>query len=282
MDNTELLQRIEKLEKEIEFLTDEINTLKNFGVSEQARETIEKMERTNKIASLISSVSGEKLNLDSSIPKIDELKSIAEEADKQIERFVDKGEHVWDNIASETKLFDYRSFEDGVEITKYNGFNEEIIIIPNSLEGKSVIKIGLSVFKGCRTLKEIRLPRNLKILGACAFEDCSNLKQIELPDKLTIIQGSPFKGTSITHLIIPENVETIGGNVLDSPYQNKKTTRHIAFLGKSIRFMEQSCLNTSFYNNCIFYCLPGCTAQEYARKHNIPLKPLVEFPKEEK
>ena len=43
MDNIEILQRIEKLEKQVELLQVEINAIKSIDVSEKTREQIDKI-----------------------------------------------------------------------------------------------------------------------------------------------------------------------------------------------------------------------------------------------
>ncbi len=55
MDNIEILQRIEKLEKQVELLQVEINAIKSIDVSEKTREQIDKIERANKLVSFIIS-----------------------------------------------------------------------------------------------------------------------------------------------------------------------------------------------------------------------------------
>lgn len=61
MDNIEILQRIEKLEKQVELLQVEINAIKSIDVSEKTREQIDKIERANKLVSLMENLSGEKM-----------------------------------------------------------------------------------------------------------------------------------------------------------------------------------------------------------------------------
>jgi len=39
----------------------------------------------------------------------------------------------------------------------------------------------------------------------------------------------------------------------------------------------KKCFDNMWDKRFVFYCLPGSSAQQYARKNDIPIKPLHEF-----
>jgi hypothetical protein len=101
-----------------------------------------------------------------------------------------------------------------VTLTGYTGTNPELII-PTEIEGKPVTairdfafenntvitfvslpntltQIGNSAFKGCKKLKDIAIPENVKEIHAYAFYDCTSLTSIFLPDSVTYLASGTF------------------------------------------------------------------------------------------
>ena len=71
----------------------------------------------------------------------------------------------------------------GITIKKYTGTNS-VVTVPNTINGKDVLKI-----------------------GERAFYNCSDLKQIKLPSKLESLGGRAFEGTGITSITIPKTLQ---------------------------------------------------------------------------
>lgn len=60
------------------------------------------------------------------------------------------------------------------------------------------------VFEGCTSLRNIRLPDNMSVIGACAFANCSNLETVTLPKALHMIGTAAFaKCESLKEIICP-------------------------------------------------------------------------------
>ena len=71
--------------------------------------------------------------------------------------------------------------------------------------------IGTEAFRGCKTLKSMKVPSNVKTIGVNAFFDCSSLKAIRLPDGLTkLTAGALAKCTSLMKVSLPAKVKSIG------------------------------------------------------------------------
>ena len=76
--------------------------------------------------------------------------------------------------------FEYTVGEDGgVIVEKYNG-NDENIIIPDTIDNKSVTSIEQTGFQGCKNLKSIYIPSGITNIGSRIFWECPNLYAIEV------------------------------------------------------------------------------------------------------
>ena len=70
--------------------------------------------------------------------------------------------------------FEYTLLTDGtVEITKYKG-TETQVIIPETIDGKTVTSIGSWAFSGCSSLTSIEIPSGVTSIGENTFYGCSS------------------------------------------------------------------------------------------------------------
>ena len=65
-----------------------------------------------------------------------------------------------------------------VTVKKYVG-NAQTVVIPEIVEGYSVIQIGPSAFEGNTSLRSIDLPDSIVIIGKRAFAGCTNLCEMK-------------------------------------------------------------------------------------------------------
>lgn len=99
--------------------------------------------------------------------------------------------------------------ENGV-LKRYRGYSNNIVI------PEGVIKIGISVFKGCSGLMSITMPNSVTSIGDSAFSDCSGLKNITIPNGVMRIGRSTFKNCSgLTCITIPNSVRFIEGRAFE-------------------------------------------------------------------
>ena len=103
--------------------------------------------------------------------------------------------------------YEYSLDDDGnATITKYNG-NVSSIIIPEKLDGHTVVKIGNSVFENRTELVSVMLPDTVTEIGYSAFENCKNLKTVILSNNLTTIYDSAFSGCiSLNGVVLPSSM----------------------------------------------------------------------------
>ena len=74
----------------------------------------------------------------------------------------------------------------------------------------AVVKIGGYAFYNCRSLESFVAGEGLEQIGEFAFADCTSLKDVSLVDGVHSIEGSAFRNTSFTKVVLPESLVTIG------------------------------------------------------------------------
>ena len=80
-----------------------------------------------------------------------------------------------DNPASD---FEYSVTESGVAIDKYIG-ERDIVVIPDTIEEKSVISLGAAAFSG-QSVRAVYVPDSVKTIKKGAFEGCKSLSTLRL------------------------------------------------------------------------------------------------------
>lgn len=114
-------------------------------------------------------------------------------------------------LASEASEFTYDT--NGVStitITGYSGSASELVI-PDTIDGYTVTKIGERVFEQNTNLSNVILPAQLVSIEDFAFFQCTNLKSIVVPDSGTSIGDKAFFGcSSLASVELPSNLTTMG------------------------------------------------------------------------
>lgn len=126
-------------------------------------------------------------------------------------------------------MYEYEETKRGIRITKYDDFDESVVVIPNVIEGKKVFAVGNHAFKGCVGIEKIIVSDGIEILGNGVFLNCRELKEVVLPGTLRSIgtadpAGCPkilgsrtkfdgaFEYSGLREIIIPDSVKQIGEN----------------------------------------------------------------------
>ena len=106
--------------------------------------------------------------------------------------------------------FEYVVLEDGTaEITHYSG-DEEVLDVPQKLDGYGVTSIGDIAFENRKSLSSITLPDSVTSIGDSAFDFCSSLSSITLPEGMTSIGGMAFgRCFSLSSITLPESTRSI-------------------------------------------------------------------------
>ena len=77
--------------------------------------------------------------------------------------------------------FEYDLSDSQVTITRYKGTDANVII-PDTIEGYPVKRIGGSTFKGNSEITEIIISNGVIEIRGHAFDDCSSLSKIVIPE----------------------------------------------------------------------------------------------------
>lgn len=76
---------------------------------------------------------------------------------------------------TDATLFDYEDVEGGISITGFNG-NDEIVVVPQSIDGKSVVSIGRNAFINNSTIRGLKISDSIHTIGDSAFMNCVELE----------------------------------------------------------------------------------------------------------
>lgn len=125
--------------------------------------------------------SGDEFILDSD--DVEEAEIEAEAFSEQADDEINMESELLDDAEIDTeKNYEYEVIDNEVYIVKYIG-NDAEVVLPSKIAGYPVTVIGDYAFDGCDTLKSIVIPETVTRLGSCII-----------------------RGTSVTSIIIPNNI----------------------------------------------------------------------------
>lgn len=109
--------------------------------------------------------------------------------------------------------YDYEVLDDGtVSIVGYGGTDTDVVI-PSTLDGKTVSTIGSVAFWYCSDIESITLPNTVTSIESRAFDNCS-ITSITIPDSVTSIASCAFVDcSSLTNVTIPKSITRIEDHV---------------------------------------------------------------------
>ena len=109
-------------------------------------------------------------------------------------------------------VFLYQMKAEGATITGVRDRTSTALVIPATIDGVNVAKIGESAFEGMEKLESATWAPNAKCqIGKRAFAMCPALKQVSLPQKLAVIPEFAFAGCGALEAVFGgEKVHTVG------------------------------------------------------------------------
>lgn len=69
--------------------------------------------------------------------------------------------------------------------------------------------VGTSMFKNCRSLESIVLPRSTKYIGNVAFSGCKALRTVDMPSGVAGIGAWAFDGSGIETIVLPQTMKSV-------------------------------------------------------------------------
>src|SRR6185503_15091478 len=112
--------------------------------------------------------------------------------------------------------FNYTTINGTITITGYTGPGG-VVVIPATINGLPVTRIGDDAFNGKTSLTSVTIPNSVTSIGYYAFSFCTNLTSVTIPNSVTNIRGSAFYSCfSLTSVTMPNSVTNIGGAAFSS------------------------------------------------------------------
>ncbi len=121
--------------------------------------------------------------------------------------------------------YTYEVTNDEATITDVNETISGDIIIPDTLGGYPVTKIGDGAFYDCNTLSSVIISDCIKIIGDGAFGYCKNIQTVIIPDSVKYIGSGAFRSCrALNDIFLGENIERIGWEAFyDTGFYNDKS-----------------------------------------------------------
>jgi len=95
-------------------------------------------------------------------------------------------------------------------ISKYIGAGSGVVI-PETIEGLPVVRLGSHAFSNCLSLTSVSIPDSVTSIGMAAFMGCTSLVSINIPVGITTIEDGTFSDCeSLAGIVIPDGVVSIG------------------------------------------------------------------------
>lgn len=206
-----------------------------------------------------------------------------------LERNAEVQEESLDNSgATEAGDFEYEENSDGITITKYTG-SATTIDLANGIDGKNIVAIGNRAFEDNYTISKVILPETVSSIGSYAFANCKSLTKVSFsgenpklqtisnyafstcsvlsdfpfPERLNMIGVRAFQSTSLSKIVIPKEVVTLGSYAFaycDTLQEVEVKNAKVTFSGTPFN----SCKAT-----LTFLGEQNSTAQEYAANNGF-------------
>lgn len=158
-----------------------------------------------------------------------------------------------------------------VTITKYTG-TESTVILPSTISGWPVTKIGEDALKDNTTITSVTIPANVTEIGSNAFADCTNLTSVNYAgdwSNLTIQSGNPAVQDAAneqlfdfefilnnTAVIVIRYKGTAADVTIPSRYKGKPVTMidHAAFFNSAVTSVTIPDSVTAIHDSAFAYC----------------------------
>ena len=118
----------------------------------------------------------------------------------------------YDDFKKDEICYKILSYEDKTVEVAYNPLKSYAVslVIPDEVNGYTVVRIGESAFFNYEVLASISIPNGVTTIGRYAFRNCKKLTSISIPNSVTSIGEYAFSGCGLTSISIPNSVTSIG------------------------------------------------------------------------
>lgn len=102
-----------------------------------------------------------------------------------------------------------------------------MVVIPEKVDGSTVIQIKSNAFADCTKLKSVTIPNTVRNIQSGAFKNCTSLESIIIPESVTSIGTNAFEGcTALKSITIPKGVTKIGNGMFKNCTSLMSITLH--------------------------------------------------------
>lgn len=196
------------------------------------------------------------------------------------------------SVESKDNEFIYDQTEDGYYKTLLYDGNAEIVNVPDTYNGKSVVEIdgllrsnenvvevnipdtvttiGGEVFEFCTKLEKLKMGKNVQTIGNNLCLGDTSLKEVNLSENLEEIPEGTFSNcSSLETITIPNKVKTIG----NIAFSGCTSLREIHMTASVISIADENTDRNQIFEGCddlTIYAPAGSYAEKYAKIKNIP------------
>lgn len=138
--------------------------------------------------------------------------------------------------------YEYTILEDGTaEISAYSG-NEREIMIPETIAGYQVTRIGKRAFEETN-IEAVTIPKNIEIIGERAFQSCDKLKSVKISEGVKRVEWGIFNGAdNIMNIEVPNSLIYVDGFGLDSESDLYRYYGGLKYLGNIVVGFDTSAI----------------------------------------
>ena len=127
----------------------------------------------------------------------------------------------------------YSVYNGKATITDYTPPNDGDLVIPDTLGGYPVTRIGNGAFVRCAGLTSVTIPDSVTSIGYKAFYGCTGLTSVTIGNSVTSIGWAAFSDcTGLTSITIPDSVTSIGSDAFDGTAWYNEQSDGDVYVGK--------------------------------------------------
>ncbi len=161
--------------------------------------------------------------------------------------------------------FTYAEIAGGIEIRNYNG-TDDIVVIPETINGQNVIRVGGMVFANESTVRGIYIPNTVKEISTI----CGNNKYVEVVvcEGVEIIADNAFNNCpSLTTVVLGNSLKSIGENAFFFCSNLKEL-----YIAPTLTTIDTTIAPTIFYlcDSLTLHGKAGSYIETFAKEQNIP------------
>ena len=159
-----------------------------------------------------------------------------------------------------------------VTITGCYGFVSGEVVVPDTIEGYPVTRIGDDAFTECFRMTSLVLPDSIIYIGSECFFGCGNLISFTIPDGVTEILGGTFWNcANLETIVIHENVTSIGSGAFQNCPKLKTVTipESVTSIGGMAFGYVHPSSDIVLADDFTIIGTPGTAAEAYANENGI-------------